>query len=40
MTSTGMQPKAVNGEAVGEVESYQCPDGSVRLDIRTDGDTV
>lgn len=35
-----MQPTAVNGDAVGEVEIYQSPDGSVRLDVRTDGDTV
>ena len=40
MTSTGMQSTAVNGDAVGEVEIYQSPDGSVRLDVRTDGDTV
>ncbi len=40
MTSTGMQPTAVNGDAVGEVEIYQSSDGSVRLDVRTDGDTV
>ena len=35
-----MQSTAVNGDAVGEVEIYQSPDGSVRLDVRTDGDTV
>ena len=35
-----MQPTAVNGDAVGEVEIYQSSDGSVRLDVRTDGDTV
>ena len=35
-----MQPSAVNGDAVGEVEIYQSSDGSVRLDVRTDGDTV
>jgi hypothetical protein len=40
MTSTSMQPTAVNGDAVGEVEMYQSSDGSVRLDVRTDGDTV
>jgi Zn-finger nucleic acid-binding protein len=40
MMSTGMQPKAVNGDAVGEVEIYQSPDGSVRLDVRTDCDAV
>ena len=40
MTGTGMQPTAVNGDAVGEVEICPCPDGSVRLDVRTDGDTV
>ena len=40
MTSTGMQPTAVNGDAVGEVEMYQSPHGSVRLDVRTDGDIV
>ena len=40
MTSTGMQSTAVNGDAVGEAEIYQSPDGSVRLDVRTDGDTV
>ena len=40
MTGTGMQPTAVNGDAVGEVEIYQSSDGSVRLDVRTDGDTV
>ena len=40
MTGTGMQPTAVNGEAMGEVEIYQSSDGSVRLDVRTDGDTV
>lgn len=40
MTSTGMLLTAVNGDAVGEVEICQSPDGSVRLDVRTDGDTV
>ena len=35
-----MQSTAVNGDAVGEAEIYQSPDGSVRLDVRTDGDTV
>jgi len=40
MTSTGMQLTAVNGDAVGEVEICQSPDGSVRLDVRTDGDSV
>ena len=40
MTATGTQPTEVNGDAVGEVRIYQCPDGSVRLDVRTDGDTV
>jgi len=35
-----MQPTAVNGDAVGEVEVYQRPDGSVRLDAHTGGDTV
>ena len=35
-----MQPKPVNGDAVGEVEMHQSPDGSVRLDVRTDRDTV
>lgn len=35
-----MQSTAVIGDAVGEVEIYQSPDGSVRLDVRTDGDTV
>ena len=40
MTSTGMQRTAVNGDAVGEVEIYQSSDGSVRLDVRTDGDAV
>ena len=35
-----MQPTAVNGDAVGEVEIYQSSDGSVRLDVRTDGDTA
>ncbi len=40
MTSTGVQPAVVNGDAVGEVEIYQSPDGSVRLDVRTNGDTV
>ena len=39
MTSAGMQPTAVNGDAVGKVKVYQCPDGPVRLDVRTDGDT-
>ena len=35
-----MQPTAVNGNAVGEVEIDQSSDGSVRLDVCTDGDTV
>jgi hypothetical protein len=35
-----MQPTAVNGDAVSEVEMYQPSGGSVRLEVRTDGDTV
>jgi|GEM_PF-6248246 len=40
MTSSGIKPTAVNGDAVGEVEVYQGPDGSVGLDAHTGGDTV
>ena len=40
VTTTGMQPTAANGDAVDEVGMYRSSDGSVRLDIRTDGDTV
>ena len=40
MTGTGMQPTVVNGDAVGEVEIYQSSHGSMKLDVRTDGDTV
>ena len=30
----------MNGDVMGEVEMYQSSDGSVRLDVRTDSDTV